>query len=250
MGFDFRKQPMTKDGRVINMPSIFGDALDIYFSGRGDDITNNTKLRGTRLDLIQEGAGTNSLTWQYNNRMWIAGGILIYEGASFGDWIRYQVYAPATVGTANEGAGVYDKYEIAEGSGLYTYVPNPTQEGGWDLNLTEKLNSNVCFTKVVPIPMTNGFFDYDYDSDCGDVALNVNQTGNTCLFAFDFVLIEIVNDVGILGSRSLQFALPASWGAKVLQPHWKHTVTINHEGTGDLKTTWHLVPGRDGARPE
>lgn len=249
MGFDFRKPPTTKDGRTILMPSIFGDELDIYFNGRSDDVTNNLKLRGTRMDLSQSGVGTNSLTWQYVKRIWIAGGNLIYSGAVLGDWIRYQIYAPATEGTSNPGAGVYDKYQI--GASAYMYIPNATQEGDWDLNLTEKLNGNVDFTKVVPIPSGgDGFFDYDFNSDSGDVTLNVNQTGNAYLFDFDFVLLEVINDVGILGSRSLSFTLPASWGAKALQPQWKHTVTINHEDSGTLETTWHLIPGRDGARPE
>lgn len=249
MGFDFRKPPMTKDGRVINMPSIFGNALDIYFGGRGDDITNNSRLRGPRLDLKQTGDGTNSLTWQYCKRIWVAGGTLIYSGAVFGDWIRYDIFAPATAGTSNPGAGEFDKYEIVAESGLYTYIPNATHEGDWDVSLTARCNANVEFSKAVPIPTSGGFFDYDYDSDGGNLTLNTAQTGNTTLFDFDFDLIEIVNDVGILGNRSLPFSLPASWGAKALQPQWKHKVTINHEGSGDLETTWHLVPGRDGARP-
>lgn len=245
VGLSTKATPKSSDGRQIFMPSVVSDDLDVCFSSCGDDVTNGVKLCGTRLQLQQTDSGTNTFEWQYITKIYINGGNVVYNNAIYGDYIKYEIYAPATVGTQNVGAGAYDKYSL--GGGANMFIPNGTTEGDWDLNLTEKLNSNVDFTKVVPIPASDndGYFDYDEDTEL--VTLNATGTGNSNLFDFDFKLIEFINDVGIMGTRYQSFT-PGSYGAKKLQPHYKHKVSLYRSDTGTVSIVWNIFIGRVDAR--
>lgn len=237
----------TADGKQFVAPSTFNKNLGVYFCNRGDDVDNNLRLRGPFLKLSKTDEGDAEFIWQYIDPVYISGGMLVYENALFGDYIRYQIIAPASPCTNNPGAGIYDKVPNGEGGNLF--VPNATQQGDWDLNLAEKLNNNVNFTKVTPIQVNDntGFFDYDITTQA--VVLNTSQTGNCHLFDADYILTEFVNDVHVIGSREKSFLVPASFAARELYPHWKHKVMIHRSGNGTINACWDILVGREKARP-
>ena len=251
MSVNLWKPPTLSDGRQIITTTAFGNELDVYFCSRGDDVTNGLKLRGEHFVCTKTDSGDASFEWQYITSVHINGGMVTYRNASVVDkdncdYVRYQIYAPATVGTSNPGSGGYNKVDM--GGGAHMYTRNATNEGDWDLNLTEKLNANVDFTKVTPIP-ANGAGDFDYNPDTEAVTLNSSGTGNSYLFDFNYVLTEIVNDEKMDGDGVVPFTVPATYIAKKLHPHWKHKVLIHRHTTGTLKVFWDVFGARVGARP-
>lgn len=239
--------PKTSDGRQIILPSTMRDSYDVGFCGQGDDVDNGVNMAGQELAASLSSSGSTTVTWQFISSIDIAGGVLKFSGAEWGDYLSYDVVAPATAGTSNPGAGLYDKYPIGEGANMY--VPNGTMEGDWDLDLDETLNANVSFTKVVPVPSSgDGFFDYD--SASGAVTLNATGTGGYYLFDFEMVLSRFLHKIWIYGTGREDFIVPASYGAKALLPHWQHRVTLHKAGdTGTLECRWFIFLGRSNTQP-
>ena len=238
---------MTADGRPIFLSSVISDAVEIQHNGRGDDIENGLRLVGPMLKLTDlTTAEEHSLAWQYLEFVDIIDRGTRYVGALAGDYINYDIFAPASPATSNPGAGGYDKIPI--GPELNLFAPNSETLGDWDLNLSEKLNANVNITKVTPIPAGgNGFFDFDLPT--GVVSLNANQTGEYHLFDADYLLSRFLNAVPIYGSDKNNFVVPASYSGKRLLPHWKHKVIIKKAtATGSLSCWWWVVFGRENTR--
>jgi len=224
---DLKRPPMSSDNRPYTAPNMFPMGYLTEFTGVGDDVTNGVIGGGALLALSSTIVEEKDLSFQFIRRFYLAGGAATWKGAVLGDWVRFGLHAPATVGTSNPGAGAYVKVEVAPSSGMHVYVPHPTAQGNWDLNLTEKLNSKVGFTKVVPVPASNqdGFFDWDMNT--GDVALNVLQKGRYNLFDFDVPMHTFVQKVSIIGESSQLFTVPAVKPYLCL-PHWHIKLTINN----------------------
>jgi len=130
------------------------------------------------------------------------------------------------------------------------FIPHPTAEGDWDLDLEETLNENVSFTKVVPIPDANkeGFFNWDCCTGAVTVAPGMNGTHN--LFDFAMPVGRMINKCWILGDGTENYLVPASYSAKRLLPHWIHKVTTHRTGTGTLEIVWMLFLARTTTQPE
>lgn len=235
--------PKTADGRPIVLSSAMADEREVQHTGCGDDVDNGIRLVGTNFMLTSSGIESATVEWQFINPVDVAGGVIRFQNAVLGDYVDYEIYAPATTGTENVGAGWFDKYPI--GAGVNMYVPNGTHTGDWDLDLDEPLNENVSFTKVVPIPASagDGWFDYDIDTDT--CTLNGNGEGGYYLFDFDCALSKFINRIWLLGTSKEDLAVPASYGAKRLLPQWKHKVTIYHStDSATLEAVWRLFLGR------
>ena len=208
----------TSDNRMYSAPNLFPIGYLTQFVGVADDVTNGVEGEGNLLTLSSEEVETAELDFQFIKKFYLAGGSASWKGAVVGDWIKFELHAPATPGISNEGAGAYDKYPI--GGGINLFIPNATTEGDWDLNLTEKLNSNVDFTKVVPVPAAGGntgFFDWDQDT--GAVTLNTEQKGRYNLFDSIMPMHEFVKKVPLLGDSVEPFTVPAVKPYLCL-PHW------------------------------
>lgn len=251
MSFDFRTKvpPTTRDGRQIVLPSTIGDSEEVTFSCVGDDIVNGNRLVGQDLKTSISSAGDSTVTWQYMEWVDVNGGTVRYTDANDGDYVHYDIYAPATDGTSNEGAGKYDKYNL--GGPYNMFVPNDTHTGDWDLDLNELHNSNVSFRKVVPVPANdNGYFDWDADTYA--VTLNAAGTGKYNIFDFEIHLTRIVNKNWLIPVSGLvvdEFTVPASYGAKRLLPNYQHKFKCTRVGTGTLKLWWRIFMGRDTTTP-
>ena len=227
--------PKTDDDRPYYAPNLFPLGALTDFRGVADDVTNGVERAGSLFTLTTSSAEDVNLEFQFIKYGYIAGGHIQYKGAVLGDYVSYAIHSPATVGTENTGAGAYDKYQV--GAGAYMYIPNATTTGDWDLNLTEKLNANVDFTKVAPVPAPagDGFFDWNEVTEA--VTLNALQKGKYNLFDFDVTLGRFVNNVPLLGDDHFPLTVPAVKPVKLL-PHWHHKVTLHNSTAKQLDMAW------------
>lgn len=238
----------TSDGRMIVLPSTIRDDQEVQYTGCGDDLDNGIRMAGADFKMHYDAAGDYDVTFRFIEWVDILGGVCQFSGANYGDYMHYAVSAPATVGEENEGAGGYIKYPV--GDGMNIYIPHPTAEGDWDLDLEETINENVSVTKVVPIPdaTKQGFFDWD--SNTGLVTINETMAGGYNLFDFAIPLGRMINKCWILGTGEENYLVPASYSAKRILPHWVHTVTLHRVGSGNIYTVWKLFMGRKSTQPE
>ncbi len=229
---DLRRPPMGSDNRPFIAPNMFPLGHLTQFVGVADDIVNGVVAGGNLLVMSSSAVEEKSLDVQFLSKFYLAGGAASWKGCIAGDWVSFSLHAPATVGTSNPGAGVYDKYPL--GGGMNMYIPNATQTGDWDLDLTEKLNENVAFTKVIPVPASNqdGFFDCDPDTNV--VTLNTTQAGRYNLFDFDVPMHTFVQKVPMLGDSLELFTVPAVKPYMCL-PHWHILIKINNSTVKDIE---------------
>lgn len=205
--------------------------------GRGDDEVNGGFENGKFFTCTNDGHAdgkTETLTFRFNRWLYLLGG----QGQALnaqtktgvgqgGDYVRYVPKAPATPSTSNPGAGAYSK--LAIGGGVSMFVPAGTPGAGaadFDLNLSEKFNANVDFTKVVPVsaPLDDGFFDWDCDTDV--VTLNSSKAGGYNLFDSEIVLRPYLQTFNIIGDTRWDLTVPAIMPARIL-PHWKHDFELH-----------------------
>jgi len=246
IGTEGAGNPTAEDGKEYVSPDLFPLGYFMVHAGRADDVPNGTIWGGDRFKVARTTVGVTDVEFQFIEHVLLAGGAVTRLNGKIDDYIDMTLYAPATAGTSNPGAGAYDKYSV--GGGLNLYIPNATAEGDWDLNLTEKLNANVNFTKAVPVPASKvdgaytGWFDYDLGSHI--LAFNSGQTGAYNLFDGVVNLSKHVVANPLLGEGKGCTIVPAVKPAMVL-PHWKFKVSITEGGSDhDLDAVWKLIIGR------
>jgi hypothetical protein len=224
------ENPKTVDGKIYVAPNIFPLGVLTNFCGVADDLENGIVGSGELLNLCSSSIGDTIKYFRYIEWIYLAGGHLMFTGADIGDWCSFLVYVPPTEGVSNQGNGMFNKYPV--GSGINMYIP-AAGNGDWDLNLTEKENSNVRFTKVKPIPAINtGFFDWDENTE--EVFLNANGTGAYNLFDSYIPLSEFFSKVPLLGNDSISLIVPAIKPIRIL-PHWVFKVTLHNSANKYLK---------------
>ena len=243
--------PKTAEGKSIILTNMWADEVTVAWTSKGDDIANGTRWGSPLLVKKLETANapeTAILEWQFMEHVYIAGGMLHVMNGGMMDWCRYEIVAPATAGTSNTGAGAYDKFPV--GGGLNMFIPNGTTTGDWDLDLTETLNANVGFTKVVPVTSEDktGFFDWDHET--GLATLNATQTGAFNLFDADLTLAYFLADICIMGSHMHDLQI-ANVDPMRLLPHWKHKLTLSKsmDDGNDLMVSPMLLLGRKTTAP-
>ena len=234
----YTQEPHSPDGRRYFIPSSLKKGLTPKFIGYSDDVTNGTKYNGSICGHSSSSIDDHVKEIQFINTIDLIGGKMRHFGAKYGDYVKYEIYAPATAGTSNPGAGAYDKYAI--GGGVNMFIPNGTTTGDWDLNLTETLNANVSFTKVCPIPVSdssnpNGWFDYNIDTNV--CSFNALQKGYYNLFDANYTLLDYVK-IPILGDTSAPLDFTLNVASKTMLPHWKHKVTVHQTTTNLLEVIW------------
>lgn len=240
------KPPTTRDGRPIMLPSTIGDNEDVQFTGSGDDITNGTRFEGTKFHANVTTQGESSYEWQFMEWVDINGGGVNAHACVRSDYIHYQIYSPATASTVE--SGDFDKHNL--GGPYNMYIPATPGQGAYSIDLEETLNSNVGFTKAVPVP-ANGTGYFDYDMDANTLTVDYAGTGDYNLFDFSIILTRIVNYFPLMGDVDKNsFVVPASYGAKRLLPHFKHKMIINVSAASpDIDLIWWLFLGRAFTQP-
>ena len=228
---DLRMPPSSNDSRPFVAPTMFPVSYMAQFTGVSDDIVNGVVAAGDPITVSSTTVEVALIEVQFISKYRLAGGEAVWKGATIGDWVSFSLAAPGTTGTSNSGAGVYDKYAL--GAGMNMYIPNATQTGDWDIDLDEKFNSNVDFTKAVPVPALSldGFFDWDMDT--GVLTLNASKEGRYNLFDFELPLRTFVQKVPLIGESSQMFTVPAIKPYMCL-PHWHVHLTVNNSSEKTL----------------
>ena len=235
--------PVAKDGRRIQIASAIGDDQDVQYTGAGDNIVTGARLVGQDFRSAIEEISLITVDWQFMEWIEITGGRVRNVGSTDGDFYHYDIYAPATTGVSNPGAGAFDKYNLGGPNNMF--VPNPTNEGDWDVDIAEKHNANVVFTKAVPViaKAKDGYFDWDPVT----YALTVNATGTGKYYLFDFevALIRVINKHWMVPGTLDEFLAPAAYAAKKLLPQYIHQMTINKSAEAvSTYLYWELLLGR------
>jgi hypothetical protein len=236
-------EPQDVDGRKYTAPNLFPLGVLTNFCGASDDVAAGTV--GTELLAFETDAQGDDVTeFQFVQWSYLAGGHLAYAGFVLGDHISLTVYSPATAGTENVGAGDYNKVEV--GGGVHVFVPTTPGTGNWDLDLAEKQNANVAFTKVrpVPAPGSTGYFDWDPDTET--VTVNTAGTGGYHLFDAAIDLNEFVTKLPLLGTDHFPLIVPAVKPIRVL-PHWVFKVTLHNTSAKQIQLVATLYRARANA---
>jgi hypothetical protein len=232
----------ASDGKHVYIPDRFLEGLQTNWVGCDDDITNGTRFGGSMFKLSTSSAEEVTRECRFFEFVHLAGArAFCVTGAKADDWIRFLIYAPATAGTSNEGAGAYDKYAI--GGGINMFIPNATTEGDWDLNLTEKYNANVDFTKVVPVPSADNTGYFDADPIANTITLNAGGNGNCNLFDSAINLSNKVYKHHIYDSVLMDFT-DFAVQTKAFFPHWICKVFLNNSAASLITLVWDLYIAR------
>lgn len=233
------EEPHAADGKLYVSPDMWPLGTITNFTGAADDVANG--VVGTDLLSIESTAAEDKAkTIQFIEPSYIAGGHVQYKGAVLGDHVSFKTVVPGTVGTeVGPGQGAYAKVSI--GGGLNIFAPYPG--GGWDLNLTEKENANVNFTKVRPVPSpgSEGFFDWNPET--GAVTLNAAQKGGYNLIDGAVTINEFVTKVPIIGEDHFPLTVPAVRPVRLL-PHWTFVVTLHNATAKTLQIAAVLYRGK------
>jgi hypothetical protein len=124
---------------------------------------------------------------------------------------------------------------------LSIFAPYPG--GGWNLDLAEKENAHVAFTKVRPVPAPGNAGFFDWNSETGAVTVNAEQKGGYQLIDGDIVINEFVTKVALIGDDHFPLTVPAVRPVRIL-PHWKFVVTLHNSTLKTLQLAAMLYRGK------
>jgi len=237
---DLRNPPRFLDGKPHYVPNIFPSGALSNYTGVSDDVVNGVKFAGVEFSKSYTTGVSDIVEYQFIEWSYLVGGMTFYTGGKVGDKISFSLYAPATVGIENPGAGSFMKYVISPNTHIYIPYPN----GGWDLDIDVKLNANVDFTKVVPIPApgeNTGYFDWDPITET--MSVNFNGDGRYNLIDQPMLLAMFISKIPLIGSGQIPLMLPAVKPMRIL-PHWIHKITIVNSSDKDLEVGWILYLGK------
>jgi len=224
------------------------------FIARADSVTGGTRGTGERFFISMTGGSdaTGSITFQLVDPFDLVGGMLTCEGAGINDTVRMEVYAPASPATAATGVGncnvVYGRI-----------IPSPLNDGNYNINLSEAINSNVdgtnplkprLITRVTPVPAMaadgvtpNGYFEYDETT--GQVTVSANPgSAPFNLYAMELTLTRYITDwpvyAGTSGLFRQEFKVVQKGGH--LLPHWRFRCTVtrtaDHDPADEVTYFW------------
>ena len=228
--------PMTSDGRPNFAPNAFPIWASLYFTGRGDDRTNGIG-QGTPFQIASDGYGTDgygntTITWQYNDPIFVLGAIVNFTGAQLGDYLDYMIYAPGT--TTGTGTQSINPTNIGPGNILV-----PVASGG---------STTVDLTQAIPVPnpTNTGWWDYSLPiTGMGTITPNYNNTGGYDLYDFTLPLAHVAVQVPLVGDNMRLEIIIESVTSMMLFPQWLHVGTVhNATGHSGLRLGWCFAAAR------
>lgn len=239
------KKAREVDGAPVVAANTWPLEQSVVRCGEGDDVANGVVGGGVEYHM-QNATGDSEVTSdsQFMHPIRLGGGNIRWENCEYLDYASMKVCAPATVGTENVGSGEYAKLDLGGGASLYVAPGTPgAGANDWDIDLTEKLNGNVNFTKAVPVPavLGNGFFT----TTDGTALAYTPGTGTHNLFDFTLDLNMFVRKMWLIGSGRESLTVGDNIPAVVL-PQWHSVVTLHREaGTGSDRTiVWEMLISR------
>lgn len=224
---DLSPKPKQSDGSPFVSPCMFPSGVYLYITGCGDDEAVGD---GDLLHLESEEAGDTPFVFGFVDWVLIAGGAAYATGAQPGDWMRFEVYCPATPVTPNPNNT--GNCNIVNPPGII--VP-AAGDGAYDLDLAQ---ANPVLT-----PLHDGFWDWDFSpTGRGTVSVGAPQQAKAHLIPADYPLTCFVNKVA-LSDQALDFTIPAI-EPKIMLPHWRAKVTLHNSGHTGLKVDWYVTTAR------
>ena len=96
----------------------------LYFTGYGDDLTNQTIGNGQELSLNNSGGNTEtSITFGFIDDVFIKDGVIFWDGCAWGDHVSLEIYLPAN--TFYKTPHSTGNFDLVEGN----YIANATWTG-------------------------------------------------------------------------------------------------------------------------
>jgi len=237
--------PVDDDGSPVVAANTWPIAQYVIWCGEGDDITNGTVGDGTAFKAELTAEGDTTITSQFIEVIRLGGGHVLWKNCEFGDYATFSLFAPATSNiVSNPGSGAYGKLAIP---GVGNMIVDPSTPGAdgpdWDVNLTEKLNANVNFTKAVPVaaPDGDGFFTYVAATDS---LTYTPGTGTHNLFDADIPLAAYLRKMWLMGDGHEDLTVYNNIPATIL-PQWKAKAFLYRTAAGsDRHITWSMLISR------
>jgi len=225
--------PRTEDGKLIVLPNLFRGDVDLYFPGEGD--LSGQRGGGNAFTASSESVGDTPVQFQFSDWIYLAGGVLLYEGGEIGDTINMKAFAPATTVTVADPVNTGNCNLVDVGG--FNLITPAAGDGTHDVADVDKI--------PVPSPDVTGYWDWDGpDEGLGAVTASANPgAADYNLFDIQLDLACWVKNVPIIGAGSVDFKLSALKPKKIL-PHWKFEVSLHNGGHAGLKVAWHLLTAR------
>jgi hypothetical protein len=217
-----------------------------HYCGVADDITNGTRQAGAGLTLSSSVIELKQLDYQFTEPLEIAGARVRFADAVVGDWVHYEVVAPATPISSTPGTG---NVNLADVGGFNILVPAPLGDGSHTVDLGAALNANVDFTAATPVPApaVDGYFNYAEDAPAADqLAVVANPgapNGNVNLFDAEITISGYAVKHQLLGGGE-DWLVSTFTGKARVEPHWIHRVKLNNSTTKSLDVVWSLLVAR------
>ena len=254
------ENPVTSKGipKVhIDSPIVEGDTPvmasntwplthEVVWCGEGDDVDSGAIGGGEAFRLEGLSLGDTSVELQFVAPIRLGGGHVFWRNCVFGDHASFLVFAPPTSNIVNNpGAGAYAKLPLGPGMNMLVTPGVPGSDGpNWNVDLAEKLNENVDFTKAVPVPAPDGDGFFSYDVDSGELTYTPG-VGTHNLFDFEVPLSMFIRKIPLMGDSDMELTVYDNVPACVI-PQWRSRVTLHREaGEGDSrKLVWAILLSR------
>jgi hypothetical protein len=243
---DLRRPKTVEDNIPVVAANTWPIPQSVVWCGEGDDVANGVVGSGQEFRLQKAEAGDEIVESQFIEVTRLGGGHVYWKNCEYGDYACFLVYAPATSNiVSNPGAGAYAKLPIGGGANLIVMPGVPGSDGpNWDIDLTEKLNANVDFTKAVPVPAANGdgFFTYDAEAK---VLSYTPGVGTYNLFDVPISLSKFIRKLWLINSSSMSLSVYDNIPAAIL-PQWRSKVTLHRESaSGETRyLVWSMLISR------
>jgi hypothetical protein len=218
MGINLKRPPETFDGKQLITANALPEWCILNQAGRGDlaDGIGTGPLFIMQTDSVET---PDTLEFNFVDAAYVTSGVGQIENAELGDYIRFEIFAPPTVGAAApSNNGNCNKYPT--GAGFDIYIPSPGV-GNWNLDLA----SADCH--LVPNQYGEGFWDCDVPhTGPGTVTPNYVMQGEFDLYSIGMRLAEFATDIPILGTNlALHFGIE-NVRAKMIPPYWHWLVSL------------------------
>ena len=225
-------KPRSYDGRDKLQPVTLDYGEWHYWHSVGDSAE---ELRaGVRFKLERSTDGDEVAVWQYRDPIRLAGGHAFHKDASFGDYIDFVVFAPATEVVPNEN-------NTGNCNVVFGNVIVPAAgDGAYDVDLET--------ATPVAGSSENGFWDYVLPSDWrGKGTIEPSSTPGAAhyhMFTDRFDLVHFIAEEQILGTGRHDFE-PQNINASLVLPEWRFQCTLHNEGGGHhVQFVWRVLASR------
>lgn len=223
--------PISKDLKRFVRVSSYTIGTRLYITSFGDDIAGETRGDGAGMYASRDTAGESSTEIQFLDWYEIGGGGVMWDGAENGDWVTFEIVAPATTVTPN-GSGTGNCNVV---SGV---VVPAEGDGDYDIDLSEGSSD------PVPLIQSGGYWNWSYpDTGLGQVTAAPAADGDCNLVAAPLTLTRYMNRRYLFGDSRLENCV--YWGvdpSKML-PHWKAKITVHNEGGSHTVKVWGKLVG-------